>query len=376
MKITKIERFTVWVRWCNWYFIRLETDDGITGWGEGSLHGPLDAVDAAIDELGDVLLGREFEGTEVAWQHLYHAWRWRAGSVIQTALSAFDLALWDIEGKHLGVPAYRLLGGAIRQDVPAYSSHWLYNSQDPNEAFRQAQLTVRDGFNAFKWGLPRIWDNRDVASSIDRAVDILTAAREGAGPKCRIFIDCAECLTRETALRMDRALEGFDIGWLEEPLPFENPKAMIQLSREIRIPIATGERLLSRWEYRELLENGACAVVQPDVMHAGGLTEVRKIANAAEIYSIPVAPHNPAGPIATLAGIHLGLSLPNFLILETMADEKELRNMLCTHPIKFDGGVFQRPELPGLGTELDVEQLRKMPHKRQPIGEAPRMWLG
>lgn len=376
MKITKIERFTVWAKWCNWYFVRLETDDGLAGWGEGSLHGPLDAVDAAVDQLSGVLLGREFDGTEVAWQHLYHAWRWRGGSVTQTALGAFDLALWDLEGKRLGVPVYRLLGGAIRPDVPAYSSHWLYRSQDPAEAFRQAELTVRDGFSAFKWALARVWDNRDVASSIALAVDILTAAREGAGPGCRIFIDCAECLTQETARRLDRALEGFDIGWLEEPLPFENPKALVQLSRQIRIPIATGERLLSRWEYRELLEEGACAVIQPDVMHAGGITEVRKIASAAETYFIPVAPHNPAGPIATLAGIHLGLSLPNFLTLETMADEQELRDLLCINPVKLGRGVFGRPELPGLGTELDTEQLRKMTHKRQPTGEAPRMWLG
>jgi galactonate dehydratase len=376
MKITKIERFTVWARWCNWYFVRIETDDGLVGWGEGSLHGPIGAVDAAVDELSGVLLGQEVNGTEVAWQRLYHAWRWRAGSVTQTALSAFDLALWDLEGKRLGVPVYRLLGGAIRDDVPAYSSHWFYHSQDPDEAFKQAQLTVRDGFTAFKWGLARVWDNRDVASSIALAVDILTAASEGAGPGCRIFIDCAECLTAETAPRLDRALEGFDIGWLEEPLPFENPKALVRLSRQIQTPIATGERLLSRWEYRELLEEGACAVIQPDVMHAGGITEVRKIASAAETYFIPVAPHNPAGPIATLAGIHLGLSLPNFLILETMADEQELRDMICSHPIKFHRGVFGRPELPGLGTELDTEQLRKMASKRQPTDEAPRLWLG
>src|SRR5579875_14573 len=376
MKITKIERFTVWAKWCNWYFVRLETDDGLTGWGEGSLHGPLDAVDAAVDQLGGVLLGQEFEGTEAAWQHLYHAWRWRAGSVAHTALSAFDLALWDLEGKHLGVPVYRLLGGAIRPDVPAYSSHWLYNSTDPADAFEQAKLTVHDGFSAFKWGLPRVWDNRDVASSIGRAVDILTAAREGAGSGCRIYIDCSEVLTRETARRLDRALERFDIGWLEEPLPFENPKALVQLSREIRTPIATGERLLSRWEYRELLEEGGCAVIQPDVMHAGGLTEVRKIAAAADTYFIPVAPHNPAGPIATLAGIHLGLALPNFLTLETMADEQELRDLISVSPVNFHRGVFQRPELPGLGTELDTEQLRKMAGKRQPAGEAPRLWLG
>jgi galactonate dehydratase len=296
--------------------------------------------------------------------------------VAHTALSAFDLALWDLEGKHLGVPVYRLLGGAIRQDVPAYSSHWLYNSTDPADAFEQAKLTVNDGFNAFKWGLPRVWDNRDVASSISRAVDILTAAREGGGPDCRIYIDCSEILTRETARRLDRALERFDIGWLEEPLPFENPKALVQLSREMQTPIATGERLLSRWEYRELLEEGGCAVIQPDVMHAGGLTEVRKIASAADTYFIPVAPHNPAGPIATLAGIHLGLSLANFLTLETMADEQELRDAICVSPVKFHSGVFHRPELPGLGTELDTEQLSKMAGKRQPAGEAPRLWLG
>ena len=374
MKVTKIETFSGWASYCNWYFLRLETDNGLVGWGEGSFPGPLSAVQAAVQEMSALVLDREFEGTEVTWQRLYHAWRWRGGAVANTALSAFDLALWDLEGKSQKQPVYRLLGGAIRETVPAYSSHHLW--KEPKQASVDARRAVENGYSALKWVLASIWDNRNVAASIDKAVDIMAAAREGAGRGCELFIDCSEMLTVETAKRLSKALEDIDIGFLEEPLPFENTKALIALIPELKTRVATGERLLSRWEYRELIESGLGIVLQPDLMHAGGLTEVRKIANAADTYFQPVAPHNAGGPISTAAAVHLGLSIPNFLILETMDDERALRDGICVQPMGPARGVFSMPTGTGLGIELDVDKLRTLKHRPSPLGRAPRLWLG
>lgn len=374
MKIAKVETFIGWAHYCNWLFLRVETDDGLVGWGEATLPGPASAVKAVIDELGAMFIGEPFEGVEVAWQRAYHAWRWRGGAVSQTAVSAFDLAFWDLEGKALGVPCYRLLGGALRQNVPCYSSHHMWT--DPETAERDARQVAKDGYTGLKWVLLTVWDNRDVASSIDRAVEIMAAARAGAGRNMQLFIDCSEVLTVDTARRLARALEPYDIGFLEEPIPFENPKAMIRLQDEIGIPFATGERLLSRWEFRELIEDGRPLILQPDIMHCGGLTEARKIASAADTYYLPISPHNAAGPVSSAAGVHLGLAIPNFMLLETMDDERATRDAICVDPMQCTNGVFARPEAPGLGVELDIEALKQRTYKPSPSGKAPKLYLG
>ena len=263
MKISKIETFTYWIEWCNWLFVKVSTDEGLHGWGEGSLHGAVRSVETAIQELGAALIGQDPAGVERHWQALYHAWRWRGGATLSTALAALDIALWDIEGKRLGVPIYRLLGGPFRPRLRAYASHWLAGAQTPEAAFEGAREAVRRGFTAFKW------------TAFDR------------------------------------------------------------------------ERLLSRWEFRELLESGGCKVIQPDLMHAAGITEVRKIAALADTYYIPVAPHNPGGPICMLAAMHLAAAIPNFLILEQMEDERPLRDQLCTEPVRYADGSFALPTGPG-----------------------------
>ena len=172
-----------------------------------------------------------------------------------------------------------------------------------------------------------------------------------------------------------RAFEPYRPAWFEEPIPFENARAMVQLQRELPVPIATGERLLSRWEFRELLEGGGCKVIQPDVMHAAGLTEVQKIASMADTYYVPVAPHNPGGPICALAAMHLAASIPNFLVLEQMEGERALRDELCTEPVRFEDGHFLLPTGPGLGTDLRLDALRDRAFKPQPVsGSTESLW--
>jgi galactonate dehydratase len=219
-------------------------------------------------------------------------------------------------------------------------------------------VVVARGFSAFKWSpftVDRLRAGEDRA--IADAAALMHAARESVGSEFDIFVECGEKFSARTAIAAARAFAPYRPGWFEEPLPFENSKAMIQLQRELGVPIATGERLLSRWEYRELIENGGCSIIQPDLTHAGGITEVRRIATMADTYYISVAPHNSAGPIGTLAALHLAASIPNFLILEQMEEERELRDQLVTEPLQFGGGYFELPTGPGLGTDLRMDRV-------------------
>lgn len=370
MRVTKVETFKFWVDWCNWLFVRISTDEGLVGWGEASLHGAVESVETAIREYGRHLIGEDPAGPERHWHRLYNAWRWRGGAAFMTAMSALDLALWDLEGKRLGVPVHRLLGGAHRTELRAYASHWLSGVTTPEGAAEGAQEAVRRGFTAFKCcpiSFPGLRANE--ARELRRAAELIGAAREAVGPDVDIFIECSEFLSPRSAVLLDEALHPFRVGWLEEPIPFENAKVMARLARELRTPIATGERLLSRYEYRELLEEGACKIVQPDLMHAGGFTECRRIAALADTYYVPVAPHNPGGPICTAAAMHLAASVPNFFILEQMEPQRAMRDKASTVPILFENGCFILPQGPGLGIEPNLEALREISFQPQPRAE-------
>jgi len=376
MKITRIQTFKYWASWCNWLFVKVSTDEGLYGWGEGSLHGAIESVETAIHELGAVLIGQDPSGVERHWQAMYHAWRWRGGPTLMTALGALDIALWDLEGKRLGVPVYRLLGGPYRETLPVYSSHWLAGATSPEQAQAGAEEAIRRGFRAFKWSPFEPDSLRDnEAHAIAHAAELMAAARAGAGPEAEIFVECAERLSPRTALLAAQALLPSRPGWFEEPIPFENTAAMAQLQRALPVPIATGERLLSRWEVRGLLEAGGCQVLQPDVMHAGGLTEVKRMAALADTYYIAVAPHNPGGPICNLAAMHLAAAIPNFLILEEMEGERPLREAVCTAPVRYAAGHFELPTTPGLGTDLILEVLREHSFRPQPVsGSYESLW--
>ena len=371
MKITAIETFTHWIEWCNWLFVKVSTDEGVHGWGEGSLHGSIPAVEAAIHELGTSLVGQDPAGVERHWHALYHAWRWRGGHVHMTALGALDTALWDLEGKRLGVPVYRLLGGPYRERLPVYASHWLAGVQTPQEAFEGAREAVRRGFRGFKWtAFDAARLHEDETGAIRDAAGLMAAAREGAGRDVEIYVECAERLSPRTAEIAARAFAPFRPAWFEEPIPFENPATMARLRQTLPVPIATGERLLSRWEFRELLQAGGCHVAQPDVMHCGGLTEAKRIAALGDMYTIPIAPHNPGGPICTLASMHLAAAVPNFLVLEQMEEERSLRDAISTVPVRFTDGCFELPTGPGLGTDLNLEALAGRPSRPQPVSRA------
>lgn len=367
MRITAVDTFKVWVDWCNWLFVRVSTDEGLVGWGEASLHGAIDPVERAIHDYAGHLIGQDPSGPERHWHRLYNAWRWRGGAVFMSALAGLDIALWDIEGKRLGVPVHRLLGGPHRTRLPVYASHWLQGATGPDDAHRGAEEAVRRGFRGFKFTPIRREElHRDEAAELRRGASLMEAARAGAGPDVEIFIECSEFFSPRTLPMVDAALHPFRPGWFEEPVPFENPAVMAAMQSQIRTPIATGERLLSRFEYRELLVHGGCRIIQPDLMHAGGITEVRRIASLADTWYVPVAPHNPGGPICTVAAMHLAASIPNFFILEQMEPQRAIRDLASRPAIRFEDGHFLMPEGPGLGLDPDLEALKDLPFKQQP----------
>jgi galactonate dehydratase len=372
VKITGVETFKFWVDWCNWLFVRVTTDEGLCGWGEASLHGPIESVETAIRELAPHIVGRDPAGPEQHWHRLYNAWRWRGGATLTSALSGIDIALWDLEGKRLGVPVHRLLGGAHHTKLRVYASHWLSGVRTPEAAFEGAKEAVRRGFSAFKCSLITYDGLRaSEAREIRLAADMMAAAREGAGPDVDIFHECSELLSPRTAVMLDEALAPYRPGWFEEPIPFENARVMAQLQQQLRAPIATGERLLSRYEFLPLIENGGCRIVQPDIMHAGGFTELRRIAALADAHYIPLAPHNPGGPICTVASLHLAAASPNFFILEQMEPQRVIRDAVSRPAIRFEDGCFLLPDGPGLGLEPDLEALRDYAFKPQPRAERP-----
>jgi len=274
------------------------------------------------------------------------------------------------------VPVYRLLGGPYRTELRGYASHWLAGASTPEQAYAGAQEAVRRGFSAFKWSpFDPILLRENQARAIAQAAELMAAARAGAGPDTEIYIECAERLSPRSAVLAAQALLPYRPGWFEEPIPFENPQAMVQLQRALPIPIATGERLLSRWEVRALLEGGGCQVLQPDVMHAGGITEVKRIAILADTAYIPIAPHNPGGPICMLAAMHLAAAIPNFLILEQMEDERALRDAICVTPVRYADGMFVLPTAPGLGTDLLLDRLAERGARPQPsAGSSESLW--
>jgi galactonate dehydratase len=367
VRISRIDTYKCWANWCNWLFVRVETDEGVHGWGEGSLHGPIESVETAIHELGRALIGQEPAGPERLWHVMYHAWRWRGGPTLFSAMAALDIALWDIEGKRLGVPVHRLLGGQMRSSLRVYASHAFDGTQTEEEAHERVRFFLSQGYTGFKYvAFDAEAMRRNESLALQLAAERLGELRAVAGDDLEIYIECAERLSPRTAIDAAQQFLAYRPAWFEEPIPFENIEEMGRLQQQLPVPIATGERLLNRWEFHRLLDAGGCRVIQPDVMHAGGITEIRKIAMLADLRYVPVAPHNPGGPIATLATMHLCAAIPNFLVLEQMERERPIRDAISTQPVQIVNGHFVLPSEPGLGTDIDIDRLSDYPFRPQP----------
>lgn len=356
MKITDVKTYLVGASRQNWLFVKVETDSGVYGWGEGSLEGQEKAVAAAVSDLSRRIVDSDPTSIEKHWQVMYRHGFWRGGVVLNSALSAIDQALWDITGKVHNAPVYKLLGGPVRERIRAYTH--VFGPE------RAAKL-VADGYTGMKTMGMRTDGEMDTTDLAAEFGDRIKELRNAVGPKVKIMIDNHGRAWPSLAIELIKAVEEHNVYFFEEPVPPDNLDALIEVRRKISgTDIATGERLFSRWDYKQLIEQQLVDIVQPDVCHCGGISELRRIASAAETYYMRVAPHNPNGPVATAASIQLAAAIPNFDILEYAIPPEEPMSII-KNPAVHSEGHFLIPDRPGLGIDIDEEAIEQYPYKQK-----------
>lgn len=366
MKIVDLKTYVVGAAWRNLVFIRLETDEGISGCAESTVHNKTGAILAYLEEISQrYVVGSDPFDTEDLFARMYRLDYNYAGNVQTTALSAVEIACWDIVGKTLGQPVWRLLGGKCRDRIPAYANGWYTVDRDPKLFADKARDAVQKGYRALKFD-PFGGGGLEITRQEKLlAISIVEAVRDTVGPDVELFIEAHGRFSPATSIAIARELERFEPGWYEEPVPPEDIESLLFVKSRIGIPVATGERAHTRYGFRELIERRAADILQPDVIHAGGLLETKKIAATAEACFVTIAPHNSAGPGCTAASVHLATCMTNFKIQETFDDFSEpwLRDVVRGAPEVRDG-YFELPNGPGLGIDLDEEAIREHPPQR------------
>jgi galactonate dehydratase len=358
VKITALDTFIVEPRWL---FLAIRTDEGITGWGEPIVEGKAATVAAAVQELSDYLVGQDPSPIEDHWQVLTKGGFYRGGPVLSSAVAGIDQALWDIKGKAIGVPVHELLGGPVRQSMRVYS--WI-GGDDPSDLAEHATARMEQGFTAVKMNAGGRMRPLESRAALNAMVSRVEAVRSAIGDDREVAIDFHGRISPALAREACRALEPFHPFFVEEPVVPELSADLGRITASTTIPIATGERLFSRWDFREVLGSGI-AVAQPDLSHAGGISEVRRIAAAAETYGVSLAPHCPLGPIAFAASLQVDFASPNALIQETSlgihynAGSDLLDYLVDPAIFSFADSSVTRPTGPGLGIEVDESAVRR-----------------
>ncbi|MDR1282912.1 MAG: galactonate dehydratase [Opitutaceae bacterium] len=363
MKLTALKTCICDAWRTNWCFVKIETDSGHHGWGEATLEYREPTVTQAVRELERGLAGRDLRNIEAWWQDACRDAYWRGGPVLMSALSAVEMALWDIKGKTLGVPVFQLLGGRVRDAIPCYANAWFANAKTPDEFAAAAKKAVGMGYRALKWDPFGATFRHLSAAQLRDALAVVEAVKTATGTAAELLIEGHGRFELPTARRIARALEDYDIQWFEEPLIPGNLENYARLRRETRTPISMGERLYTRWEFREVFERGCADFIQPDVSHAGGIHELRKIAAMSEVWQIPFCPHNPSGPVANAATLQLAACTPNFLYLETMATDVPWRADVARETCRLVNGEMHIGDAPGLGVEINEDALAAHPYQ-------------
>ncbi len=363
IKITDIKTFLVGVGGRNLCFVKVETDQGISGIGEAYSCGPDEATMAVIKDYKSWLVGQDPRNVEHLFNMMYNFTRFPGGLVVNAAISGIEHALWDIAGKAAGLPVYMLLGGKVREKIRVYQSAGGESPQAVAEAAKR--IVEKYGYTAIKM---RPQPNRDNARPYNEVTRIagqrVKAVRDTLGPDVDIGCDIhARFFELSRALRLARAIEPYNPMWLEEPLRPENENLMAKLAEHVNIPLASGECNYMRHEFRKLLALQALDIVQPDICLCGGILEMKKIAAMAEAHYVMVAPHNPMGPLATVVNVHFAASTQNFFILEYHADDESPRKDLLKEPLMVKDGYIPVPTKPGWGVELNEEAFRTLPAK-------------
>lgn len=359
MKITKLTTFIVPPRWC---FLKVETDEGVVGWGEPVVEGRAHTVAAAVDELADYLVGKDPRQIEDHWTVLYRGGFYRGGAVHMSALAGIDQALWDIKGKALGVPVYELLGGKLRDRIRVYS--WVGGDR-PGDTAAQAKERAARGFTAIKMNASQELQFIDTHDKVDQVLANVAAIREALGPHFGIGVDFHGRVHRPMAKVLVKLLEPYRLMFIEEPVLSEHAEALAEIAPLTSAPIALGERLFSRWDFKPILEAGHVDILQPDPSHAGGITETKKIAAMAEAYDVAIALHCPLGPIALAVNLQLDANCYNAFIQEqSLGIHYNQGNDLLDYvknPEVFDyaDGYVRIPSGPGLGIEVNEEYVKE-----------------
>ncbi|MGE7775901.1 galactonate dehydratase [Chitinophaga sp. NPDC101104] len=360
MKIKSYELFQVPPRWL---FLKIETDEGITGWGEPVIEGKAATVKTAVDELMEYLTGKDPMHIEDHWNVMYRAGFYRGGPILMSAIAGIDQALWDIKGKYYNAPVHQLLGGKARDRMKVYS--WIGGDR-PNEVGEAARKMAEQGFLAVKMNATEELQYIDSYDKIDAAIRRIAAVREAGGPGLGIGIDFHGRVHKPMAKILAKELEPFRPMFIEEPVLPENNEDLREIARHVAIPIATGERMFSKWQFKSLLTDGYADIIQPDVSHAGGITECKKIISMAEAFDVAAAPHCPLGPIALAACLQVDATCHNAFIQEQSLgihynQGSDLLDYLTDKTVfQYRDGYVDIPSKPGLGIEINESHVRKM----------------
>jgi len=351
LKITDLEVFHIKPRWT---FLKISTDEGICGWGEPMVEGRARTVETAIMEHKDFLVGQDPLRIEYLWQSMYRNTFYRGGIILLSAISGIEQALWDIKGKRFGMPVYEMLGGMYRDKIRIYGHCWGATTE---KIVERALERKQKGFTAIKVLLEPFTANRGVKKYIEDQEKRFAEIREKVGDEMDVAIDFHGRVAPDMAIQLIKAIEPYRPMFVEEPCLPENTDAMARISRAVSVPLATGERLVTRYGIRELLESGSVSVIQPDLCHAGGIFETRKMAAMAETYYCKIAPHNPLGPVSLASNIQLAACTPNFLIAEHfgMKEEWDIGQGYLKTPFMIEDGYVRINGKPGLGIEMNED---------------------
>ena len=359
MKITGLKTFVIGSGWRNLILLRLETDvPGLYGIGEATVQwGDEGMLGYLVSLEKRYLLGADPRDIEALWERVYRSEYWRRDFFVCSALGGVEMACWDILGKSLGVPVWRLLGGKCRDQVRAYANGWYQVERTPEAIAQRARQVINMGYTALKID-PFGAGSYEMSEPEKRSsVEIVRAVREAIGADAELFVEMHGRFAPHTAIDMCHRLAPYRPGWFEEPVPPENTQALLEVRRAVAplgIPVAAGERLFTRHLYLDLFRERAVDIIQPDICHAGGIAEMRKIAAMAEVHYMPLAPHNACSPVGTMASLHVAIATPNFKILETFDDMVEpwVREAVVGRP-EIVSGHFALPTAPGLGVDLN-----------------------
>jgi len=364
MKVTAVKTFPVLAGWRDWVFVKIETDEGISGWGEATLLGYSRTVEGAVHDLvnGD-LIGMDPRNIELHWYTLFRNTWFRPSIVLLSALGGVEMALWDILGKSLNVPVYQLLGGAFRQQIQVYNNTWYFSAKTIEDYATLAKRAVSDGSTFLKWDPFWGCDVFPSEEEIQRAKECVGLVRSTVGDHVELLIEMHGRFSPHDAIRIARELEPFRPFWLEEPIPSQcGIDSLEKVAQATSIPIAGGEKTLTRWQFLDLIKSQVLKFVQPDITYCGGISEVKKIANLAEIFYIRVAPHSASGPLLAAANLHLDASIPNFSIQEFFYPDLGFYQEILMEPFPAPkNGFIQLPSKPGLGVEPNEDIIRTRP---------------